>query len=316
MTSTSFLSSGTTVDEIRLTQPVTVIIVNYNGKKDLPDCLDSLGKQTGHEFDLLLFDNASSDGSVDFVRTHYPKVQILVSDDNIGFCEANNVCLRAFLSSASEYAFLLNADTLVDPGCIERLVVTAGREQYFGIFSPKVLNYPDTEKIYYAGGRMDLKRGIVVHKGMHALDHAFPHRAGRTGPVCGCSLLIRKRTLKKIGLLDPAFFAYFEDTDLSMRADKAGEGCYYEPEAVVYHKGGRSYTPHSIYYYYRNRFLFVEKYAKFYHKLYFYPFIIKNQLRAIRHYHKKGDRLMAASLWQALLDGLHHRGGRRSSSDR
>ncbi len=295
-----------------LQQPVTVIIVNYNGREDLPDCLDSLRGQSCRAFQVLLLDNASTDGSVDFLRVHYPEVHLIPSDRNLGFCEANNRCLQKVLQSESDYAFLLNADTFLDSTCLEELLKTAERERNFGIFSPKVLQYPETDKIYYAGARIDLMRGIAVHTGMHRPDREILHAPGPTGPVCGCSMLIRKKTLQRIGLFDPAFFAYFEDTDLSLRAIAAGEGCYYVPRAVLYHKGGSDYTPHSLYYYLRNRFLFIRRHARWYHKLYFYPFILKNQIRAIRAYRKRGELLMAESCRRALWDGLCNRSGKRN----
>ncbi len=297
---------------VLLDQPLTVIIVNFNGREDLPDCLDSLRKQSCKTFQVLLLDNASADGSVDFLRDHYPEVHLIRSDENLGFCEANNRCLQKVLKSNSDYAFLLNADTLLDPDCLDRLMETAEEERDFGIFSPKVLQYPETEKIYYAGARIDLMRGIAVHTEMHRHDGAVDHRPGPTGPVCGCSMLIRKETLQRIGLFDPAFFAYFEDTDLSLRATAAGEGCYYVPQAVLYHKGGADYTPRSLYYYLRNRFFLIRRHARWYHKLYFYPFILKNQLQAIRHYRQCGEFLMAESCRQALWDGLCNRGGKRT----
>ncbi len=296
---------------MRLDRPVTVILVNFNGREHLEDCLNSLREQRDQRFRVILFDNASSDGSVDFLRIRYPEVRVIAGEENVGFCEANNFCLREFLRSGSRYAFLLNVDTLVDPDCLYQLIRTADREREFGIFSPKVLQYPETERIYYAGARTDLLRGIAVHQGLNEIDRTFPHRAGRTGPVCGCSILIRKRTLERIGLFDPAFFAYFEDTDLSLRAIRAGEGCYYEPEARVYHKGGGDYTPRALYYYLRNRFLLIRRHARWYHKLYFYPFILKNQLRAIRYYRKRGEPLKAEACRQALWDGLRNRSGKR-----
>lgn len=288
---------------------VTIIIVNYNGERFLVDCLDSIREQTYKKLQVIVFDNASADGSVELIRRKYPEVKLIESDKNIGYCAANNYCLKELLESQRKYALLLNADMILQKDCLERLINTADNQKESGIFSPRILRFPETDKIWYAGGTIDFKRGITRF-GTGEIDAAFIHVPGKTEFVCGCSMLIRRTFIEKIGLFDPDFFAYYEDADLSVRANNAGMGCYYEPRAIAYHKGGDIESPYSAYYFHRNRFLFVSKHATFIQRLYFYPFIIKNQVMHILKFRKQGKLLMAESLWKGLVDGLLNRVGK------
>lgn len=291
--------------------PITVIIVNLNGEKHLKPCLDSLRRQTHCPDQTVVFDNASTDNSLRLLARDYPDVRLVPNNTNIGFCRANNICLQEFMDSDSRYAFLLNADTVLASSCLEKLIRTAEFQGNFGIFSPKILYHPDTERIWYAGGYIDLKHGIARHRGGERLEKGFLHVPGQTDFVSGCSMFLRKKLLVQIGFLDERFFAYFEDADISVRANRSGMGCYYEPSAVLFHKGGTIRSPASTYYFHRNRYLFARKHASLSQKLYFYPFIIKNQIKLIHRHRSNGDRYMSSVISRSLRDGLLNRFGKR-----
>lgn len=290
---------------------VLINIVNYNGAKYLPDCLWSLRGQSFKYFQIFIYDNLSSDNSVNLIENNFPEVQLIKNTKNIGFCAANNLFFNEFIKSKYNYAFLLNADTILPQDSLSHLVYAAQKEKKYDIFSPKILKYPNTKKIWYAGGHIDLKRGIASHKGYNENNNLFVNTSGHTDFISGCSMFIRKRILKKIGLFDERFFAYFEDVDLSIRANKAGNGCFYHPEAIVYHKGGVINSPESFYYFNRNRFLLVKKHATLSDKLYFYPFIIKNigfQILRLMRSHKN---LYLNLLFQVIVDITLNRFGKK-----
>ena len=209
---------------------LTVIVVNWNGRQLLPECLASLARQSLKELEILLVDNGSSDGSVDFVRTEFPSVRILALDRNFGFAGGNN---RGILESSGEFVALLNNDAVADPHWAERLT-EAGRDARTGIAASRVLLYSDREKLDSAGDGMTVI-GVGYKRGHLAPANSYPS-AGPVFGASGCGMLLRRSMLQDVGLFDEDFFLIYEDSDLCFRARLRGWECRYTPGAVVYHR--------------------------------------------------------------------------------
>ncbi len=210
---------------------VSVIVLNWNGLHYLRDCLPSLMAQTYSKFEIILADNGSTDGSVEWVKANYPQVRLICNDTNVGFCVANNRAIRA---SGSPYVVLLNNDTRVESGWLAALVEAAESDSTVGMCASKMLFADHPDMINSTGISLD-PVGIAWDRGGGERDD--PQEQGPIeifGP-CGGAALYRRAMLEQIGLFDEDLVAYLEDLDLAWRARLAGWRCLYAPSARVYH---------------------------------------------------------------------------------
>lgn len=264
---------------------VTIIILNFNGKADTLECLDSIEKLTQNQVQVntTVIDNASSDDSVAVIRQMYPHVQVIANRKNLGFCEGNNLGTADAFKKGADYVFVLNNDTLVDPSLVESLVVNA-EKQGADVVSPKIFFAPGYEfhkgryrksergKVFwYAGGLIDWANVWPSHRGVDEVDRGQYDTPQETQFVTGCATLISKKVYEYIGLYDPKYFAYFEDADFSIRAKKAGFKILYSPQSMLWHKNAASFggsgSPFQDYFITRNRLLFGLRHASLRTKL-------------------------------------------------
>lgn len=214
---------------------VTVVIPNLNGMKYLDGCLNSLREQTYRDFETILIDNGSSDGSADFVKERFPEVRLVRFPRNTGFCRAVNTGIR---ESRGEYVVLLNNDTVCRPSFLKELV--SGMERHPDCFSccPQMLNMAQPELIDNAGDYYcALGWAFALGKGRKAGRY---QRERKVFSCCGGASIYRKAALEKTGLFDEAHFAYLEDIDIGYRARISGYENWYIPGAVVLHAGSAS----------------------------------------------------------------------------
>ena len=229
---------------------VTVIIVNWNGRHLLPDCLDSLQEQEFKKFRSIIVDNGSSDGSVEWISRHHPEVRVVPLPGNQGFCGANNVGYR-FVNT--KYVALLNNDTVAHPFWLGRLVEALEKNSGAGFAASKILNFKKPKTIDRAGDGYT-RAGVGLLRGRGMPSHAYEKQEWIFG-ACAAAALYDKRMIDDIGLFDDDFFLLHEDVDLSFRAQLKGYRCLYVPDAKVYHKTSSSIvrdSPISIYYGHRN----------------------------------------------------------------
>jgi GT2 family glycosyltransferase len=238
---------------------VSVIIVNWNGRHLLGECLDSLRAQTARNFEIILVDNGSEDGSAEFVQEHYQGVRLISLSENHGFAGGNNAGIRA---AAGAYIALLNNDTRVDPGWLENLVAVAETTPLAGMWASKILSY-DNPGIIDNVGLLIFSDGLARGMGRLEPDRGQYDRQCEALFPSGCAALYRKSMLDEIGLFDEEFFAYADDVDLGLRARLARWGCVYVPSAKVYHKYSSSssaYSPLKAFLVERNRIWVLLKY--------------------------------------------------------
>ena len=246
---------------------VAVIILNWNGRDDTIACVESLQTLDYPKFDVIVVDNGSTDESVPAIRKRFPDLELVQTGRNLGFAEGNNVGIRMALERGVDYVLLLNNDTVVHPSLLTELVSAAERCPEGGVFGAKIFYYAEPTRVWYAGVTWD-PTGMDFHHVVDETTLALDERGvAQTPYACGCALLARSAMLQKVGLLDPAFFLTFEETDLCFRAGYAGYACYYVPNAVLWHKISVSFggpqSPLAYYFVIRNRLLWGERHLEF-----------------------------------------------------
>jgi GT2 family glycosyltransferase len=209
----------------------SVIIPNWNGLELLRVCLKSLENQTLKDFEVIVVDNGSKDGSVEYIEKFYPKTKVIKLQTNTGFAFAVN---RGVENSEGKYIFLLNNDTEVDKNCIKKLVDTAEKNPDVSFIAAKLINFYKRDLIDSAGDYID-DVGHADNIGRGKKDGEEFSKPGPVFLVTGGGCLIRKDVFDKVGLLDEDYFMYFEDVDFGFRAQLLGHKGYFEPKAIIYH---------------------------------------------------------------------------------
>ena len=256
---------------------VAIIILNWNGKEDTIECLESLKHITYPNYEILLVDNGSADGSVECFRKRYPGMEIIENGENLGFAEGNNVGIRRAMAEGADYVLLLNNDTVVDPEFLGELVKVAEGDARIGIVGPKIYYY-NSKILQTVGNRVIVSLGQPFLRGLNEEDTNQYETICEVDSIPGCALLIKKEVITKIGLLDFRYFAYFEDMDWNLRANRAGYKIKIVPMSKIQHKGSASTKLNSPLYYYlhtRNRILFVKRHSSYLKNIFiFTPYFI------------------------------------------
>ena len=209
---------------------ITIIIPNYNGLKFLPACLKALSRQTFQDFDILVVDNGSEDGSVQWLKEQ--QVPSIFLPGNLGFSGAVNVGIRA---ACSPYVILLNNDTEAEPSYVEELLCGIQVSPRIFSVSPKMLKMGCKDVIDDAGDMYSLM-GWAYQRGVGQGARRY-NRPCHIFSACAGGAIYRRSVFEKIGYFDEAHFAYLEDIDVGYRAKIAGYYNRYCPGAVVYHVG-------------------------------------------------------------------------------
>lgn len=212
---------------------IVVVIPNWNGESGLAKCLDSLRAQTLKPH-IIMVDNGSVDGSVKLVSEHYPEVEIIRRDRNYGYAGGVNPGFKRAIEMGAEYAAPFNNDAVADKLWLEKLVSFADAHPGIGIVTCKLLaaggDHIDSTGDYYTNW------GLPYPRGRGETDTGAYDKLTEIFGASGGASLYRVKMLKEIGLFDEDFFAYYEDVDLSFRAQLAGWKVAYVPDSIVYHE--------------------------------------------------------------------------------
>jgi GT2 family glycosyltransferase len=235
---------------------VSIIVVNWNGLEHLPTCLDSLQKQSFCNFETILVDNGSSDGSLELMAECYPWVKVVRLASNTGFSGGNNEGLKF---ACGEYIVVLNNDTEAEPDWLTELVATADAYPDAGQVGCRICSMDDHDRIDSLGhgvcpdgmtrGRFRMSRWAEVGKDFLPVDDMFFGTA--------CVSLYRKAALNQVGFFDDDMFAFAEDSDLGLRLRWGGWRAIIATKAVVYHKysgTGGIFSPFKLYLVERNHY--------------------------------------------------------------
>ena len=273
-----------------------IIIVNWNGKKFLQNCLDSVYKQTYKNFQVYFVDNGSIDDSSEFVNENYPKVTIIKLDKNYGFAKGNNIGIKeAFKDELVEYIVCLNNDTIVDKNWLKELAKTAQKGNTIGAVQSKIL-LCNKKTLHSTGGILKIdfsseSRGFG-EKDKNQYDHDEEVEI-----AIGCSLLIKRHILKTIGFFEERFFCYKEDDDLCIRIKLFGYKIFYSAKSIVYHFHSSTFKAKSykkLYYNERNRIFNLITYGSF-------TRIIKSINFTIKRYLNNGGPILKNNNSKTLL---------------
>jgi len=215
---------------------VAILVLNYNGKTFLEECFNSLEKQTYLARDVYLVDNASVDGSVDYVRMRFPWVRIIAFEKNHGYGGAYN---RAVAEIKAPYVLFLNNDIVADERWLETLVSAMESDQEAVAAGGKILFYAHRNVINSAGIKIS-PVGIGYDVGFGERDRGQYDLKRYVAGVCGASMLVRTGAFREVDGFDEDYFLYGEDVDLCWRFLLQGYRIVYEPHSVLYHHFGGS----------------------------------------------------------------------------
>ncbi len=228
---------------------VSIIIVNWNTRQILQDCLQSVYKQTQEiAFEVIVVDNGSADGSVDMIRSEFPQVRLIANPDNRGFAAANN---QGIAVATGRYILLLNSDTIVLDGAIQKTVVFADGRPGAGVFGCRVLNADKTLQptCFMFPSLLNMILSSTYLYKLFPHNHFFGRERmtwwdrsdiREVEVVTGCFLMVRTDAMQQVGLLDEAFFMYGEETDWCRRFKNAGWKILFTPDPQIIHLGGAS----------------------------------------------------------------------------
>jgi hypothetical protein len=239
----------------------SVIVLNWNGKEHLDECFSSVlaCNYPQEKLEVIMVDNASTDGSVEFVKANFPAVRVLALDKNYGFSVGNN---RGVEISTGDYVLILNNDLKVDKDWLVELMKVMLADESIAVCGSKVMDYRNPKMIQYAGAYLDIT-GAPYHVGSGETDRGQYDQVKEVFYALDCSALYRRSAISKLKYFyDPTFFFNCEETDLCWRLKYLGYKVLYVPKSVVFHKGGASSSKAATlmtYYLYRNKIWMFKK---------------------------------------------------------
>jgi len=279
------------LDEAPWEEKLSVIVVNYNDKNNLRECLSSLGESLLEiPWEAIVVDNCSSDGSIEFIKSFFSEVKVIENKENLGFSKANN---KGIEQSRAAYILFLNPDTILFPNSLSLLLKEMRSNPRAAGVGPALLDERMNYQVSF-GKKVDffpeLFQKLLMNRcEKYRLRHDFGRRD--VGWLSGACLLVRRRALEEAGIFDERFFLYFEDIDLCLRMRNRGWKLIYFPQARVIHKGGTStsqlglrrrweYRKSQLYFYKKHNSLFSKVLLKIYlflnfTLLYFYALLFK-----------------------------------------
>lgn len=213
---------------------VSIIILNWNRFKDIVECLESVFKTTYPNYEVIVVDNASTDGSVEKLKKLFASVIILSCKNNLGFAGGNNVGIRHGMNHGAEYVWLLNNDIIVEPDTLCSLIIESEKYSSVGLLSPVLYRYSSPSQVQCCGSLIAWDNYSVKH--FTEMGSISQTNEADTW-LWGTALLIKRDVINKVGYLNEKYFAYHEDLEYSLRSSRAGYVNKYVPSAKIFHKG-------------------------------------------------------------------------------
>ena len=243
------------MSETKPQKRTSIIIVTYNGSAYLEQCLTSVQRDSGIDSEIIVVDNASIDGSADFVQSRYPDMVLVRNKINRGFAAA---CNQGAQIATGHILVFLNQDTRVEPSWLEALVRGLDQEGTIGLTTSKILLMSQPDRIHLCGQDIHYT-GLAFGRGFLSLADNMS-RPEEVAAVSGASFAVRREVWEKLSGFDETFYMYYEETDLSWRAQLAGYRCLYVPGSVIYHDyRAAQISTSALYFSNRNRYVVLLK---------------------------------------------------------
>jgi len=208
---------------------IFIVVLNYNGGTFIKKCLASIFKNDYPNFEVVVVDNNSSDGSFEVAKSNFSKANFIKNEENLGFAIGNNVGIRFSLERMADYVCLLNNDAEIENDFIGKLVQAMEKDPKIGIVGPVIFN-GGNKQVWFSEGKIDWLRMKAIHSAKFQTKETY-----ETQFITGCAMMIRSEIFNEIGLLDEDFFLYWEDVDFCYRAKRAGFKNVVVTSAWAYH---------------------------------------------------------------------------------
>jgi len=215
-----------------------IIILNWNSPQLTADCIRSLLAMDAKDYEVVVVDNGSSDGSAQWLPREFPQITVLPQSCNLGFAGGCNAGIRYALERNVEYILLLNNDTYVASDFIREMLSRMEGDAQIAVVCPKIYFADHPNVLWYAGGDFSLWTGTPRHRGWKRIDQGQFDGNQVIAQATGCAMLVRSDALRDVGLLDEQFWAYAEDLDWSLRFLEQGYRIALAPRAHVWHYDG------------------------------------------------------------------------------
>ena len=255
---------------------VVAITLNWNGRDMTLKCIDSLIQIDYNNYEIVIVDNGSTDGSVQSIRQRFPKILIVENERNLGYSEGFNIGINKAMNMGAEFLLILNNDTIIDPKALTELVNIAQSDDRIGFVSGKVYHYNRPNILQTVGKSTDPIKLVGSHIGADEEDNGQYDEIVDYQFIDDVFLLVSKKVIDKVGGYDNDFFLYYEETDWCARVRKAGFRIVFTPRAKIWHKGsmssGGGTNPVNTYWNSRNRYLFMYRngtHFQWFHFLFF-----------------------------------------------
>jgi len=286
---------------------VYIVTVNWNNAPDTLACLETLARLTYPNYRLLVVDNGSTDGSAEQTARAFPQAEHLRLPRNLGFAGGFNAGIRRALEGGAEFVFLLNNDTLADPGLLEPLTAALAPPDVAAA-APLIFYADAPERVWSAGA--ERSPWTLELRGSHGRRAGFEQAAHPVERdfLSGCALLLKRSVLEEVGLFDEGFFLYYEDSDYSLRLRRAGYRLLLVPQARLWHKVSRSSqgsdSPAERYWMARSSVRFFRKHVRGARWAAVFPWRVGSALKTTLRLAGRGNLPAVRAYWRGLLDGI------------
>ncbi|MDY6864657.1 MAG: glycosyltransferase family 2 protein [Halobacteriota archaeon] len=248
---------------------VSIIIPTYNRKEEIVECLNSVYNLNYANFEVIVVDNGSEDGTIDVLKNNYPSAKLIELKENLGAVGGRNIGIKI---AKGDYLLFVDSDNLIDANALKELVNFAETDEMIGFIGPKMYYYSDSNRIWYAGVKISLLTSKTRYIGINEIDRGQYDQIREVEHIPNV-WLVKREVIKKIGGLDPVYVMTYGEADWPMRAKKEGFKIMFCPKAKVWHKiplpkdqkGLRARigfdNSFRVYYIARNRTLFMKRFA-------------------------------------------------------
>ena len=235
---------------------VSIITINYNESDVTLDLLHSIRKLSYSNYEVIVVDNASPNDNPDRIKENFPEVNLIKSQENLGFAGGNNLGVK---QAKGEYLLFINNDTIVPTDFIQPLVETLQNDDKIGMVSPKIKFHWDPTLIQYAGytpmNKWTIRNNSI---GYHQKDNGDFDEPKETQSIHGAAMMVPKSVVEEVGMMTEIYFLYYEEHDWAEMVKRAGFKIFYQPKSYILHKESIStgkFSPLKTYYISRNRIL-------------------------------------------------------------